>query len=61
MPKELQQGKHHILRQAVPMFERAMIEVALAQTQGRKRDAAELLGWGRNTLTRKMKDLDMSD
>jgi two-component system nitrogen regulation response regulator GlnG len=58
---ELQQGKHHILRQAVPMFERAMIEVALAQTQGRKRDAAELLGWGRNTLTRKMKDLDMSD
>ena len=43
------------------MFERAMIEVALAQTQGRKRDAAELLGWGRNTLTRKMKDLDMSD
>tara|TARA_R100000005_G_scaffold93265_2_gene68326 strand:+ start:477 stop:1859 length:1383 start_codon:yes stop_codon:yes gene_type:complete len=59
--KELQQGKHHILRQAVPMFERAMIEVALAQTQGRKRDAAELLGWGRNTLTRKMKDLDMSD
>ncbi|MDP4917478.1 MAG: nitrogen regulation protein NR(I) [Haliea sp.] len=59
--KELQQGKHHILRQAVPMFERAMIEVALAQTQGRKRDAAELLGWGRNTLTRKMKDLDMSE
>jgi two-component system nitrogen regulation response regulator GlnG len=57
--KELIQGKHHILRQAVPMFERAMIEVALEHTQGRKRDAAELLGWGRNTLTRKMKDLDM--
>lgn len=56
---ELVQGKHHILRQAVPMFERAMIEVALEHTQGRKRDAAELLGWGRNTLTRKMKDLDM--
>ncbi|MEQ8803342.1 MAG: nitrogen regulation protein NR(I), partial [Haliea sp.] len=49
---ELVQGKHHILRQAVPMFERAMIEVALDHTQGRKRDAAELLGWGRNTLTR---------
>ena len=56
---ELVQGKHHILRQAVPIFERAMIEVALEHTQGRKRDAAELLGWGRNTLTRKMKDLDM--
>ncbi|GAB3319449.1 nitrogen regulation protein NR(I) [Haliea atlantica] len=56
---ELVQGKHHILRQAVPLFERTMIEVALEHTRGRKRDAAELLGWGRNTLTRKMKDLDM--
>jgi len=56
---ELVQGKHHILRQAVPVFERVMIEVALQHSQGRKRDAAELLGWGRNTLTRKMKDLNM--
>ncbi|TXS93867.1 nitrogen regulation protein NR(I) [Parahaliea maris] len=56
---ELVQGKHHILRQAVPTFERVMIEVALQHSQGRKRDAAELLGWGRNTLTRKMKDLNM--
>ena len=54
---ELVQGKHHILEQATPDFERVMIEVALQHTQGRKRDAAELLGWGRNTLTRKMKDL----
>jgi two-component system nitrogen regulation response regulator GlnG len=56
---ELVQGKHHILSQATPQFERVLIEVALTHTQGRKRDAAELLGWGRNTLTRKMKDLDM--
>jgi two-component system nitrogen regulation response regulator GlnG len=54
---ELVQGKHHILEQATPDFEKVMIEVALQHTQGRKRDAAELLGWGRNTLTRKMKDL----
>lgn len=56
---ELVQGKQHILEQATPAFERVMIEVALQHTQGRKRDAAELLGWGRNTLTRKMKDLEM--
>ena len=56
---ELGQGKHQILEQATPAFERVMIEVALKHTQGRKRDAAELLGWGRNTLTRKMKDLEM--
>jgi two-component system nitrogen regulation response regulator GlnG len=56
---ELIQGKHHILQEATPDFERVMIEVALQHSQGRKRDAAELLGWGRNTLTRKMKDLEM--
>jgi two-component system nitrogen regulation response regulator GlnG len=38
-----------------------VIEVALAHTRGRKRDAAELLGWGRNTLTRKMKELEMDN
>jgi len=57
--KELVQGKERILEQASPQFERVMIEVALQHTQGRKRDAAELLGWGRNTLTRKMKELEM--
>ena len=56
---ELLQGKHRILEQATPQFERVMIEVALQHSQGRKRDAAELLGWGRNTLTRKMKELEM--
>ena len=43
----------------MPGFERTMIEVALQHTGGRKRDAAALLGWGRNTLTRKIKELDM--
>ncbi len=56
---ELVRGKHHILGQAMPDFEKVMIEVALQHTRGRKRDAAELLGWGRNTLTRKMKELEM--
>ncbi len=56
---ELLQGKQQILQEAVPAFEKVMIEIALQHTQGRKRDAAELLGWGRNTLTRKMKDLEL--
>ena len=55
----LNQGRQQILDEAVPDFEKVMIEVALAHTQGRKRDAADLLGWGRNTLTRKMKELEM--
>ncbi len=36
-----------------------MIASALARTGGRRQDAARLLGWGRNTLTRKIKELDM--
>jgi two-component system, NtrC family, nitrogen regulation response regulator GlnG len=56
---QLVMGKQQILQSAVPDFEKVMIEVALKHTHGRKRDAAELLGWGRNTLTRKMKDLEM--
>ena len=52
-------GAAPLLDQAMPRFERIMIEAALARTGGRKRDAAVLLGWGRNTLTRKIKELGM--
>jgi two-component system nitrogen regulation response regulator GlnG len=58
--RELAQGHKQLLEQALPEFERTMIEAALAFTHGRKRDASQLLGWGRNTLTRKMKELGMS-
>ncbi len=54
-------GQREILSEAVPTFERALIETALKHTAGRKRDAANLLGWGRNTLTRKLKELGMSN
>ncbi|UTF59321.1 nitrogen regulation protein NR(I) [Gilvimarinus sp. DA14] len=56
----LARGHHQLLSEAVPTFERALIETALKYTAGRKRDAANLLGWGRNTLTRKLKELDMA-
>ncbi len=46
-----------ILDEAVPRFESAMIRVALNTTHGRRQEAAKLLGWGRNTLTRKIKEL----
>lgn len=58
---ELQNGEQRILDAAVPIFEKSMIEVALQKTNGRKRDASLLLGWGRNTLTRKMKELGMKE
>lgn len=59
--QELAKGQRALLDRAVPTFERIMIETALKHTAGRRRDASELLGWGRNTLTRKIKELEMDD
>ena len=49
-----------LLEAAQPQFERALIRVALKRTQGHRQEAARLLGWGRNTLTRKLKELGMN-
>jgi two-component system nitrogen regulation response regulator GlnG len=57
--QQLDQGIRQILDTATPTFERILISVALSKTGGRKQDAARLLGWGRNTLTRKLKELNM--
>lgn len=56
----LKRGDTKILDNALPAFETAMIKSALKHTGGRKREAAELLGWGRNTLTRKLKELSIN-
>ena len=45
-----------LLDEALPAFETTLIETALEYTGGRRRDAALRLGWGRNTLTRKIKE-----
>ncbi|HTV49892.1 MAG TPA: nitrogen regulation protein NR(I) [Steroidobacteraceae bacterium] len=52
-------GKRPLLNDAQPEFERVLIRAALKRTQGHRQDAAKLLGWGRNTLTRKLKELGM--
>ena len=57
--RHLALGDSAILDDAVPAFERVMIETALKQTGGHRQEAARLLGWGRNTLTRKVKELGM--
>jgi two-component system nitrogen regulation response regulator GlnG len=54
-------GKKPLLDEALPEFERVLIRAALKRTQGHRQEAAKLLGWGRNTLTRKLKELDMND
>ncbi|MCX8050247.1 MAG: sigma 54-interacting transcriptional regulator, partial [Methylohalobius sp.] len=58
---ELNRGQSNLLRAALPAFERTLIQVALEHTGGRRQEAARLLGWGRNTLTRKLKELQLDD
>lgn len=48
-----------LLQNALPDLERTLIKVAMKHCAGRRQDAAKLLGWGRNTLTRKIKELDL--
>ncbi len=50
-----------LLDEALPAFERTLIGVALGHTQGHRQEAARLLGWGRNTLTRKLKELGLDE
>jgi two-component system nitrogen regulation response regulator GlnG len=57
--QQLAHGENRLLETASPAFERILIQVALAYTGGRRQEAARLLGWGRNTLTRKIKELGM--
>ena len=57
----LENGNKNLLEEVGPEFERTLIKVALNKTKGKKKEAAELLGWGRNTLSRKIKELGVED
>jgi len=54
---DLSEERQPLLDIALPEFERALIRAALASVNGKRQEAAKLLGWGRNTLTRKIRDL----
>ena len=56
---KLNAGEENILAEAGPEFERTVLQQALHFTHGHKQEAAKRLGWGRNTLTRKLKELNI--
>lgn len=58
---QLNKGVKNLLNDLNPVFETVLLKAALRKTGGRKVEAAELLGWGRNTLTRKLKELQVVD
>jgi two-component system nitrogen regulation response regulator GlnG len=57
----LASGGAPLLDDALPEFERTLLREALKATRGGRQEAAKLLGWGRNTLTRKLKELGLDD
>ncbi len=57
--RELSKGNESILDRAMPEFESIMIKAAMRKTNGKRQEAAKLLGWGRNTLTRKIQELGL--
>jgi two-component system, NtrC family, nitrogen regulation response regulator GlnG len=59
--RRLARGDTGILDALSRQFERALISKALARTGGRRIDAANLLGMGRNTITRKIQELGIED
>jgi two-component system nitrogen regulation response regulator GlnG len=59
--KMAQDPREPLLDEAMPAFERTLIRIALRRARGKRLEAAKLLGWGRNTLTRKIKELGLDD
>lgn len=57
--QKLEQGNEDVLTELLKRFESVLLGVALEHTAGHRQNAAKVLGWGRNTLTRKLKDLDI--
>jgi two-component system nitrogen regulation response regulator GlnG len=48
-----------LLEEALPAFEKTLIRIALERARGHRQEAAKMLGWGRNTLTRKIRSLNL--
>jgi len=57
--KLLRDGSPEVMDLMTRRFEAAVIREALDFTRGRKVEAAERLGIGRNTITRKIQELDL--
>jgi two-component system nitrogen regulation response regulator GlnG len=56
---QLKKGDRNIAKEAIDQAESILITTALQFTRGRRQEAAKLLGYGRNTLTRKVSELNL--
>ncbi len=59
--RQVSAQKTGILEDAQTRLETVLIKTALAATAGKRNEAAKILGWGRNTLTRKIQSLGLDE
>jgi two-component system nitrogen regulation response regulator GlnG len=59
--RQLITREHEVAKQTIPAVEAILIKAALHHTHGKRHEAAILLGYGRNTLTRKIKELGIEE
>ncbi len=59
--QQLLNKENEVAKQTIPAVEAILIKSALNFTHGKRHEAAILLGYGRNTLTRKIKELGIED
>ena len=59
--QQLLKKKLDVAKQTIPAVETILIKAALSFTHGKRHEAAILLGYGRNTLTRKIKELGIEE
>ncbi|MCZ6536962.1 MAG: nitrogen regulation protein NR(I) [Gammaproteobacteria bacterium] len=57
--RELASSSKPLMDIAIPEVEKILIREALVRAGGRRGEAAKLLGWGRNTLSRRIKELKL--
>src|SRR6478736_1167061 len=61
LAQALKGGERNVGDRLLREFERTLIRRALTHTGGHRMEAAAWLGWGRNTLTRRIQELGMDD
>jgi two-component system, NtrC family, nitrogen regulation response regulator GlnG len=59
--QRLEAGETPLIPAALAEFERTLIRAAMARSGGHRQEAARLLGWGRNTLARKIRELGLEE
>lgn len=59
--QQLQQNNEIKIRESIHMIEKTLLQTLLKHFDGHRQKTAKVLGWGRNTVTRKIKSYDLDE